>query len=139
MRAVHEPQTAVSETVRGASLASGENRRQQSEAISSNSGRWPTDEERVRKGSVYEYQPVAMNSSTNNYVKVANSAPKPFNLTHQLTRDRDENGASTLTTTATVTLGRPPEGNSASQGGAENGSTSWGIPGAKLLSPPPQE
>ena len=139
LRAVHEPQTPVSETVRGASLASGENRRQQSEAISGNSGRWPTDEERVRKGSVYEYQPVAMNSSTNNYVKVANSAPKPFNLTHQLTRDRDENGASTLTTTATVTLGRPLEGNSAREGGTENGSTSWGIPGAKLLSPPPQE
>jgi len=138
---VHDPapvDTPVSEAVRS---AAGENRQ---EGISSNSGsRWQPEEERVRKGSVYssgEYQPVSMGSSTNNYVKVANSAPKPFNLSRQLSRDRDENGTSTLTMTATVTLGRPQEA-SQSQGGSETSSsvTSWGIPGAKLLSPPPQE
>ena len=138
LRAVHDPapvDTPVNEAVRS---AGGENRQ---EGISSNSGhRWQQEEERVRKGSVYssgEYQPVSMGSSTNNYVKVANSAPKPFNLSRQLSRDRDENGTSTLTTTATVTLGRAQEA-SQSQGGSET-STSWGIPGAKLLSPPPQE
>ena len=134
LRAVHDPapvDTPVSEAVR----------EKRQEGISSNSGsRWLTEEERVRKGSVYssgEYQPVSLGSSNNNYVKVANSAPKPFNLSRQLSRDRDENGASTLTTTATVTLGRAEEA-SQSQGGSET-STSWGIPGAKLLSPPPQE
>jgi len=137
LRAVHDPapvDTPVSEAVR----------EKRQEGISSNSGsRWLAEEERVRKGSVYssgEYQPVSLGSSNNNYVKVANSAPKPFNLSRQLSRDRDENGASTLTTTATVTLGRPQEA-SQSQGGSEtsNSATSWGIPGAKLLSPPPQE
>jgi len=140
LRAVHEPaplNNPVTETVRS---AAGENRQ---EGISSNSGRsWLTEEERVRKGSVYssgEFQPVSMGSSSNNYVRVANSAPKPFNLSRQLSRDLDENGTSTLTTTATITLGRPQEANQ-SQGGSEtSSSTSWGIPGAKLLSPPPQE
>ena len=74
--------------------------------------------QRSRKPSVFEHQPVVMDFST--YTKVGNAMPKPFNLSRQVSRETEE--SLTATTTGTANLG----------------SSAWGIPGSRLLSPPPQ-
>ena len=88
--------------------------------------------QRTRKQTVFsnsEYQPVAM--GTLSYAKVGNSHPRPFNASRQVSEDQVE-PSSTLMTTATVVLAPPTTT-------AQNHS-SWGIPGARLLSPqPPSE
>ena len=84
---------------------------------------------RTRKQTVFsssEYQPVAMGSLS--YTKVGNSHPRPFNASRQASEDQAEPSPSVMTS-ATVVLAPPAT--------AAPNHSSWGVPGARLLSPQP--